>query len=258
MSRGRLSHATCFVQGQASRRQEPGRQCSASEQRFVDGPRSSLGLGDLTATGEPSPVESSSGSTDSGSQDELEVRPTRPWIRLADSPHRRHPSRPRTKSETSIERLAAGIPAKGIGRSTQVRDSRPPPSMRGFASIAQVAAARPVQPSLGLMSNADPTKSWPFDGLGAASGPGQPRARDKRSSHIMDAPESDALSATGPRPSSGGPRHDQSPPLLAHKDVVNVFPEPASPPEPSTGKRKGDSRTFKSRWSSFRASTVVV
>ncbi|KAF4513249.1 hypothetical protein G6O67_000547 [Ophiocordyceps sinensis] len=107
--------------------------------------------------GAPSPVESSSGSTGSGSQDDLEMKPTRPCARPADAPHRLHPSRPRRTSDASIERLAAGKSVKAMGSSSYVRDSRPPPSLRGFASIAQVAAPPPV--SLGFLTPPHPPQS---------------------------------------------------------------------------------------------------
>lgn len=103
-------------------------------------------------TGDPSPVESSSGST--SSQDDLEIRPSsRPATRPpVEKMHRLHLSRPRRASDASIERLAMANLAKAPGPSGYMRDSRPPPSMRGFASIAQVAA--PPAMHLGPLSPA--------------------------------------------------------------------------------------------------------
>ncbi|XP_044724149.1 uncharacterized protein HRG_02045 [Hirsutella rhossiliensis] len=285
--------------------------------------------------GEPSPVESSSGSTGSGSQDDLEIKPTRPRERLADSPHRLHPSRPRRTSDSSIERVAAGKSAKGMVPSNYVRDSRPPPSMRGFASIAQVAAPPPVHsgfltpplpsqtaltsrghakgsssagsmtprqnstsslPSLtptssrvaasapgtpaplvvpqaeyplnwASVSHADSDKSWPPSGFGEAYGAAQQRPGDKRMARTMYASEFEPVNSTDIRSSyEDASRLDRGrkPPPLAHEDVVNVFPEQASLPEPATpsGKKKGSKGggkiVKKSRWSSSKASAVVV
>src|SRR5699024_8563730 len=87
---------------------------------------------------------SSAGST--SSQDDLEMRPTRPTATRPTeaATHRLHPAHKRRTSDASVERLAMANSAKGMGLSHYGRDSRPPPSMRGFASINQVAAPLPM------------------------------------------------------------------------------------------------------------------
>ncbi|KJZ79219.1 hypothetical protein HIM_01370 [Hirsutella minnesotensis 3608] len=96
--------------------------------------------------GEPSPVESSGGSSGSASQDELEMKPYRTEVRPAEHVHRLHPSRPRRTSDPSTDRVAVMRTPNRPRPSNYARDHRPPPSMRGFASIAQVAAPTPVRP----------------------------------------------------------------------------------------------------------------
>ncbi|KAL7816604.1 hypothetical protein V8C26DRAFT_84126 [Trichoderma gracile] len=85
--------------------------------------------------------ESSSGST--SSQDDLEMRLARPPVVRAPPPltaagkaGRRPRVGHRRPSDSSIERIAMVNSAKGAGR-----DSRPPTSMRGFASIAPIVNA---------------------------------------------------------------------------------------------------------------------
>ncbi|TFB03533.1 hypothetical protein CCMA1212_004895 [Trichoderma ghanense] len=85
--------------------------------------------------------ESSSGST--SSQDDLEMRLARPPVvrappplTAADKASRRPRAGRRHPSDSSIERIAMANSAKGAAR-----DSRPPTSMRGFASIAPIVNA---------------------------------------------------------------------------------------------------------------------
>ncbi|KAL6881934.1 hypothetical protein HDV57DRAFT_85712 [Trichoderma longibrachiatum] len=85
--------------------------------------------------------ESSSGST--SSQDDLEMRLARPPVvrappplSAADRTGRRPRVGHRHPSDSSIERIAMANSAKGAAR-----DSRPPTSMRGFASIAPIVNA---------------------------------------------------------------------------------------------------------------------
>ncbi|KAM0258215.1 hypothetical protein ACHAQJ_003983 [Trichoderma viride] len=82
--------------------------------------------------------ESSSGST--SSQDDLEMRLARPPVvrppAAADKTVRRPRPGHRHPSDSAIERIAMANSAKGVPR-----DSRPPPSMRNFGSIAPIVHA---------------------------------------------------------------------------------------------------------------------
>ncbi|RFU72268.1 hypothetical protein TARUN_9988 [Trichoderma arundinaceum] len=89
----------------------------------------------------PEGSESSSGST--SSQDDLEMRLARPPVvrpsqlpTAAEMGSRRPRPGHRRPSDSSIERIAMANSAKGVAR-----DSRPPPSMRGFGSIAPIVNA---------------------------------------------------------------------------------------------------------------------
>lgn len=266
----------------------------------------------------------------------MDIKPTHARVRLADLPHRLHPSHPRRRSDASIERPAAGKPTKGTGPPNHARDSRPPPSMRGFASIAQVAATPPVHPSLlstplpsrtafvgrrhakGSSSSsssagsltprpnstysvlgstatssrlatsgpetsvvpkaehpsswtwafqADLDKSWSPDNFGEAHGAGQQRPCDERNAHTLEAPDIEHLDSTDAKSvckDAARVDRDQMPPPSAHEDIVNVFPEQAPLPEPSTlrekkrdAKRRGKIAK-KSRWPNSKTSAVVV
>lgn len=91
-------------------------------------------------------MHSSSGST--SSQDDLEMRAARPLARSAvsaDSVHRLHPSSRRRSSETSTERRVAVTPStRNTGSASTSRDSRPPPSMRGFSHIPPYTEPSPI------------------------------------------------------------------------------------------------------------------
>ncbi|KAG5951237.1 hypothetical protein E4U53_003518 [Claviceps sorghi] len=91
----------------------------------------------------PSPVDSLDGSTTS--QDDLEMRPARPKPQYADTvaTHRLHPSHARRSSDASVHQYTWSSTVKPPQTSAH-RDSRPPPSMRGFASIPAVAATLPT------------------------------------------------------------------------------------------------------------------
>lgn len=101
--------------------------------------------------GDPSPAESSSGST--SSQDDLEMKPSKPKTRAADSAsaHRLHPSHSRRTSEASGNQYTLSSGSRGH-TSSYTRDSRPPPSMRGFGSIPAVAAMPPM--NIGVLPGA--------------------------------------------------------------------------------------------------------
>ncbi|KAG6095120.1 hypothetical protein E4U30_002748 [Claviceps sp. LM220 group G6] len=87
----------------------------------------------------PSQLDSSDGST--SSHDDLEIKLSKPKTRSVDAiaTHRLHPSHARRKSDASIHQYALSSTSKHPHSGTH-RDSRPPPSMRGFASIPAVAA----------------------------------------------------------------------------------------------------------------------
>jgi hypothetical protein len=74
------------------------------------------------------------------------MRAARPAARPAapaEGAHRLHPSSRRRSSETSQERRAGTSPSKAAGASNAARDSRPPPSMRGFSYISTYAEPSP-------------------------------------------------------------------------------------------------------------------
>ncbi|PHH81757.1 hypothetical protein CDD82_7927 [Ophiocordyceps australis] len=77
-----------------------------------------------------------SSSASISSQDDLDMMASRSAMI-----HRLHPSRPRRTSDSSLERHALANSAKAPA----CRDSRPPPSMRGFASISQMIPPQPLQ-----------------------------------------------------------------------------------------------------------------
>ncbi|OAQ87870.1 hypothetical protein VFPBJ_01911 [Purpureocillium lilacinum] len=178
---------------------------------------------------DPSPVESSAGST--SSQDDLEMRPTRPTATRPTeaATHRLHPAHKRRTSDASVERLAMANSAKGMGLSHYGRDSRPPPSMRGEASVAAQTRSKERRP-----------------------------ARTARFSELerIDSMGSETMQRRSPAP---------IPPPVAHEDIINVFPEPASMPEPvssSSNKSKrlsksGGKLLKKSRWYSSKPSAVA-
>ncbi|ODA77952.1 hypothetical protein RJ55_06555 [Drechmeria coniospora] len=100
--------------------------------RGVDSPQR---ISPCPSKGEPSPVDSSTGS--SSSQDDLEIKPTHPAVPPTESVHRLHPSHRRRISDGASDKPASARPPPPA---CYGRDSRPPPSMRGFASINRVAA----------------------------------------------------------------------------------------------------------------------
>ena len=98
------------------------------------------GLAYMTA-GDPSPVESSNDST--SSQDELEMKSAKPVARSVNGTHRLHPRNARRLSDSNVDKHSAlGASAKAFPSTS--RDSRPPPSTRGFASIPAVASLPPM------------------------------------------------------------------------------------------------------------------
>ena len=291
-------------------------------------------VADLLPLGDdPSPVESSAGST--SSQDDLEMRPTRPTATRPTeaATHRLHPAHKRRTSDASVERLAMANSAKGMGLSHYGRDSRPPPSMRGFASINQVAAPLPMhlgplppavvaqtqppnlqvpaagssasstdqtsrQSSTTSLPGLTPTSSRPALSapatpaittatqseyslnwsLGAesdttrvaehaseASVAAQTRSKERRPARAARFSELERIDSMG---SETMQRRSPAPipPPVAHEDIINVFPEPASMPEPvssSSNKSKrlsksGGKLLKKSRWYSSKPSAVAV
>ncbi|PHH84197.1 hypothetical protein CDD83_2331 [Cordyceps sp. RAO-2017] len=285
-----------------------------------------------SSKGEPSPSGSSS-----GSQDDLEMKPSRASTRWP------LPSRPRRTSDASAERCAAvAKPAtvKPPRPSSYVRDSRPPPSMRGFASIAQVAAPPPPL-HLGAMAHPGPSAAAPLSDRGnvrrsppspggstprrnsasslptltsassrpPVSIPGTPASptavqaeyfsswastvpntesdkrrsfeapmttyapaqqslRERRALRAMGVSELERIESAGGEPQQDFVHAERSrilPRAVAHEDLVNIFPEPVSLPDPSVGKSKkskkgagGGRLVKKSRWSGFKAAAVVV
>lgn len=63
--------------------------------------------------------------------------------REGNATHRLHPSRARRTSDASVNQYTLSSTPRG-NNSNYTRDSRPPPSMRGFASIPAVAAMPPM------------------------------------------------------------------------------------------------------------------
>ncbi|KAI9158301.1 hypothetical protein HJFPF1_06293 [Paramyrothecium foliicola] len=105
----------------------------------------SRGISPTSSKAGHSPVHSSSDST--SSQDDLEMRAARPIARpavSAESVHRLHPSSRRRSSETSQERRIPTSPTKISVAPGASRDSRPPPSMRGFNYISAYTEPAPV------------------------------------------------------------------------------------------------------------------
>ncbi|KAG6017561.1 hypothetical protein E4U54_006309 [Claviceps lovelessii] len=118
----------------------------------------------------PSPVDSLDGST--SSQDDLEMKPARPrTTKAADavSTHRLHPSHARRKSDTSVHQYTLSSTAKSSYASAP-RDSRPPPSMRGFASIPAVALSLPTNTG-GGSSGHFPPQAYTRPGSSSKSSP---------------------------------------------------------------------------------------
>ncbi|KAJ6447108.1 developmental regulator flbA [Purpureocillium lavendulum] len=281
---------------------------------------------------DPSPVESSAGST--SSQDDLEMRPTRPAATRTQeaAAHRLHPAHKRRTSDASVDRLAMANSAKAIGASHYGRDSRPPPSMRGFASINQVAA--PVTMHLGALPTSftqaapsnlqvpaagssasstnqtsrqssttslpglTPTSSRPAfsapttpavttanqseyylnwsqsaeqdiarvaEPIGEAAPAIQARSKDRRPARATRFSELERIDSMGSETMQRA-APASIPPPVAHEDIINVFPEPASMPEPvapSSNKSKrlskgGGKLLKKSRWYSSKPSAVAV
>ncbi|UNI13453.1 hypothetical protein JDV02_000199 [Purpureocillium takamizusanense] len=281
---------------------------------------------------DPSPVESSAGST--SSQDDLEMRSARP---AATRPtevvtHRLHPAHKRRTSDASVERLALTNSAKGIGFSHYGRDSRPPPSMRGFASINQVAAPLPApvavaptvmaqtQPlnlqvpaagssasstdqtsrqssttslpgltpassrpalsvpttpavttatqseySLSWSQSAEPDFTSAAEHASEAPTAPQTRSKERRPARTARFSELERIDSMGSETMQGR-SSAPIPPPVAHEDIINIFPEPASMPEPVTSSsnkskrlsKSGGKLLKKSRWYSSKPSAVAV
>ncbi|KAG5981498.1 hypothetical protein E4U55_002875 [Claviceps digitariae] len=95
----------------------------------------------------PSPVDSLDGS--SSSQDDLEMKPAKSKRKSAEAvtmTHHLHPSHARRKSDASAHQYTLSSTVKSSHTNAH-RDSRPPPSMRGFASIPAIAATLPTNMS---------------------------------------------------------------------------------------------------------------
>ncbi|KND88714.1 hypothetical protein TOPH_06626 [Tolypocladium ophioglossoides CBS 100239] len=154
-----------------------------------------LRISPAPSKGEPSPVDSSSGST--SSQDDLEMRPSRPTARLGESTHRLHPSHHRRTSDASANS------AKASGPSGYARDSRPPPSMRGFASINQVAAPlpTPLPMHLGFLPPVAPSHAMSST-QGYANGSLTPGMQTSRQNSTTSLP---GLTPASTRPAASGP-----------------------------------------------------
>lgn len=256
---------------------------------------------------------------------------SRPTARLRESTHRLHPSHHRRTSDASANS------AKAPGPSGYPRDSRPPPSMRGFASINQVAAPLPIHPgSLPPVAPSQAISSSQGHANGSST-PGMQTSRQSSTSSLpsltaastrpavsapatpaiasasqseyslnwasvpnaeLDVPRSDAagmalpaaearmfkerrtarttrfselerIESTGVEPpyqDFGRADPSRAPRPVAHEFLVNVFPEPASLPEPaasSSSKSKklakgGGKLLKKSRWSSSKTSAVAA
>ncbi|TWU72725.1 hypothetical protein ED733_000615 [Metarhizium rileyi] len=102
---------------------------------------------------EPSSVESLSGST--SSQDDLEIKPSKASRNQSSditTAHRLHPSRARRTSDVSASQYTLSSGSRGSNNPNYSRDSRPPPSTRGFASIPATATMPPM--STGILSGA--------------------------------------------------------------------------------------------------------
>ncbi|PHH78644.1 hypothetical protein CDD80_6536 [Ophiocordyceps camponoti-rufipedis] len=207
-----------------------------------------------------SAAESSAGS--SGSGDDVDVA----------GPSRRlhHQVRSRRASDASAQRRSASKPARGS--SGPSRDPRPPPSMRGFASIArlslpppppQVAGPIPSPAPLIRRASANASSSSSSSSLQAvepskSSWPSTaPLVADRRRTHVSDsvpssshgspqltprnrrtvsAAQSPRLEAAASDSHPNRPDRVLSLPPLAHHDLANVFPESAAlyPPAPSS------------------------
>ncbi|KAG6038389.1 hypothetical protein E4U41_004229 [Claviceps citrina] len=150
----------------------------------------------------PSPLDSSDGSR--SSQDDLEMKPSRPKARpaAAVTTHHLHPSHARRKSDVSVNQYTLSSTIKS-SHTSHHRDSRPPPSMRGFASIPAVAAMLPTN-------------------MGANSGYFPPPAHGSSSSSKSSPPstvtppsrQGSATSLCGP--SSGPVKQPVSPPVTSY------------------------------------------
>ncbi|QPG95016.1 hypothetical protein C2857_007508 [Epichloe festucae Fl1] len=102
-------------------------------------------ISSASSKGGPSPVDSSDGFA--SSQDDLEMKFIQPKTRSAEAEavttHRLHPSHARSKSDASVNQYTLSSTAKSP-HTSHLRDSRPPPSMRGFGSIPAVAVVPPT------------------------------------------------------------------------------------------------------------------
>ncbi|RDA95024.1 hypothetical protein CP533_2127 [Ophiocordyceps camponoti-saundersi (nom. inval.)] len=130
------------------------------------------------ASTDVSPGESSSG-------DDVEIATPRP-----------HPARPRRVSDASDDyRPRRPVAAKRSGPSTLPRDPRPPPSMRGFASIARLSQQPPSPPPplphlvsspLARRSSANASSSSSSSSHGSRT----PRQNSVSSLHAVESPPS--------------------------------------------------------------------
>lgn len=140
---------------------------------------------------------------------------TRPAI-SPDAAHRLHPSSRRRSLETSTERRAPVLAQRGTGPVSPSRDTRPPPSMRGFSHIPPSIELRPVptgslpgalytQRAAGSSSLRNSTTSLPgTSGQQSASAPATPASMFSLepeyplSNSVSQNPESDVMPSTEP------------------------------------------------------------
>ncbi|KAK7218434.1 hypothetical protein V2G26_006437 [Clonostachys chloroleuca] len=173
---------------------------------YSDGNRDVIYSAPSNAYAKPAPFKeqwhAESTSDETSSQDELEMRkPQRESVPQSngpkDSPHRLHPaSRSRRTSDASLDRRAVSnsTSQKAHGKSTSSRDSRPPPSMRGFSHTTPTPSLVPTQ------SYSTP---GPSPGNDMATSPTQPDAttvRNTKSFRHNSAPILPGLTLDSTRP----------------------------------------------------------
>ncbi|KAK1255824.1 hypothetical protein MKX07_008083 [Trichoderma sp. CBMAI-0711] len=219
--------------------------------------------------------ESSSGST--SSQDDLEMRLARPPVVRAPPPPlaaagkagRRPRAGHRRPSDSSIERIAMANSAKGAAR-----DSRPPTSMRGFASIAPIVnAPAPVvrtytHPQLelpgsletseySLSSSINASLNTSATTLTSASAPlstdsspsperNKIHSKERKAAKVTRFTELERIESGAEAVAAAPPKTDleqavapipAAAPVVRQSIVINVFPEEDSIPEPETVKK---------------------
>lgn len=188
--------------------------------------------------GDPSPVESSSGST--SSQDDLEMKPSKAKARVTDSAsaHRLHPSHSRRTSDTSGHQYTLSSASRGH-TSSYTRDSRPPPSMRGFGSIPAVAAMPPM--NIGVLPNTYAAHGHVGQNGNNTSSPSNSLTPTSRRSSSTSLP---GLSDTAPKQAVSAPATTAAPTAIKPEYPLNwlSIPNPeADGPVPSVGAAVGPS-----------------